>query len=45
MLYIYKYKETIKKGQNNKDYLLQLGKYYENQEFDIKIGLENIECL
>ncbi|CAK67410.1 unnamed protein product (macronuclear) [Paramecium tetraurelia] len=37
--------ETIKKSQNDRDYLLQLGKYYENQEFDIRIGLENVEYL
>ncbi|CAD8151985.1 unnamed protein product [Paramecium pentaurelia] len=40
-----KFLETIKNNQNDKDYLLQLGKYYENQEFDIRIGLENVEYL
>ncbi|CAD8058464.1 unnamed protein product [Paramecium sonneborni] len=37
--------EKIQQNYNNKDYLLKLGKYFENQEFDLRIGLENIENL
>ncbi|CAD8049097.1 unnamed protein product [Paramecium primaurelia] len=37
--------ETIKNNQNNKDYLLQLGNYQENQEFDLNIGLQNVDYL
>ncbi|CAK82128.1 unnamed protein product (macronuclear) [Paramecium tetraurelia] len=37
--------EAIINNRNNKDYLLQLGKYQENSEFDLNIGLENVEYL